>query len=148
MFDQTWNVPLYLGGLFKFLFFLKYTTFGLFLACLRATSTWQSVPTCGLTALSPSTTEGCPPSSTSPFWMGWVWPAESLARWEENSLIVFQHLLWFEVMTQYSVWKAESYLCLIPQIEIPHLAFWFLFTNLLGKKLICTEPLGDLSTKW
>lgn len=37
-----------------------------------ATSTWQSVRTCGLTALSPSTMEECPPSSMWPFSTGWV----------------------------------------------------------------------------
>lgn len=64
--------------------------------CLLATSTWQSVPTCGLTALSPSTMEECPPSSTSPFLMEWVWLAGLLTRCAEKIvLFLFQRLLLF-----------------------------------------------------
>lgn len=63
--------------------------------CLLATSTWQSVPTCGLTALSPSTMEECPPSSTSPFSMEWVWLAGLLTRCAGKIVFLFQRLLLF-----------------------------------------------------
>lgn len=42
-----------------------------------ATSIWPSVPTCGPTAPSPSTTEGCQRSSTSPSSTAWVSQEES-----------------------------------------------------------------------
>lgn len=91
MFLYIWEKLL--NFLFFFFFFLHPC---LLLVCLRATSTWQSVPTCGLTALSPSTMEGCPPSSTSPFSMGWVWRAGLLARCEQNqSLSCNVFFFWF-----------------------------------------------------